>query len=595
LAPEADVIVALSGGADSVYLLEVLAAARPRPRLFAVHVEHGLRGADGLEDARFCERLCGARDVPFVLRHLTLDPRGSSLEARAREGRYRVLCEEAARLSIATILTGHHADDALETLLQRWLRGTDLHGLAGLQTRLRLPPRSAPREPAALDAEGRPQAGAPIELAPAARAEPPSGAALVPPGRALRRPPPRAAGERLNPTDFEVEIIRPLIAMRREEVRSSLRERHLEWREDGTNESPRFTRNRLRNLFLPEIERVCGPSAIENLRAFGRAVESLEERCAELTAGIAWDPPLFAAACRGLAEAGLGGTLARERLTELSPTLRRRALWRLIAEGTGRAPGQALLEALMADLAHGRCARHSLSARWSLQLRSRLVHLEPPPRVEANRTPEGALDGVVSAASQLDFAFASQDRAQLVGQDASAAGARLELPGCVALDDGRSIGAEILEVPPATDIPRSPTCVELDAHDLVGPLHVRWPRAGDRFQALGAPGSKALGRFFGDIGLPRRDRARVPLVFAAGELLWVAGIRPGERRRIDHTTQKRLRLTLYPAPEGARATPRGAEREEAHSPAPTRPGRDRSDRQSPAGTAREAAANRRLG
>jgi tRNA(Ile)-lysidine synthase len=505
LDPKQPAIVALSGGADSVYLLHAIAASEPRPRVVAVHVDHGLRGAAGAEDARFCRDLCRELGVPFVLRELALDARAASLEARAREKRYRILCEEAARLRIPTVLTGHHADDALETLLQRWLRGTDLHGLAGLRTRLRLPRASAPRSWS--DPE-----------------------------------PDDPAREILNPTERDVLVVRPLIAMRREEVRQCLREKELGWREDASNSSPRFTRNRVRHLLLPEIERACGASAIENLRGFGRAVESLEERCAELTAGIAWDPPAFAPACRGQDDARLGGTLARERIVSLPPTLQRRALWRLLVEGTGHPPGRMHLDALLSDLATGRSGRYSLPGRWSLHLRSDRLHLVPPalPRAETRSVP---------ASAQLSFEFASAASIDVGAARLERDGWRLEVPGTVVLDDGRCIVAELVDLPPRSAIPRSPSCVELEARDLAGPLLVDWPRCGDRFHPLGAPGGKSLSRFFSGIGLPLRDRSRVPLVREGRDIVWVAGIRPGHARRVRSTTSRRLRLRLLASPD----------------------------------------------
>src|SRR5262249_50058650 len=105
--------------------------------------------------------------------------------------------------------------------------------------------------------------------------------------------------------------------------------------------------------------------------------------------------------------------------------------------------------------------------------------------------------------------------------------------------------------------------VEIDAGDLAPeppwgapPVRVRFPAAGDRFHALGAPGSKGLSRFLADAGIPREDRDRVPLVFVGDELAWVAGVRPCESRRVRPDTEARLRLTLFP-PEVA-STPRRA-------------------------------------
>ena len=79
---------------------------------------------------------------------------------------------------------------------------------------------------------------------------------------------------------------------------------------------------------------------------------------------------------------------------------------------------------------------------------------------------------------------------------------------------------------------------------LTGELCVRTLQAGDRFHALGAPGSRPLTRFLADAGVPREERPRVPLVFAGDELVWVAGIRPCESRRVDARTTRRLRLRL---------------------------------------------------
>ena len=112
LEPKAGVVLALSGGADSVYLLHVLAAAREAPLLAAVHVDHGLRGAESARDLAFCRDLCARLQVRFVARSITLDPSPSGLEARAREARYAVLAQEALRMRARTIVTGHHADDA---------------------------------------------------------------------------------------------------------------------------------------------------------------------------------------------------------------------------------------------------------------------------------------------------------------------------------------------------------------------------------------------------------------------------------------------------------------------------------------------------
>jgi tRNA(Ile)-lysidine synthase len=491
LAPDEPVVVALSGGADSVLLLHLVAAARPRPRVFAVHVDHGLRGAESEEDARFCARLAASLGTPFVRRRLALDPRPAGLEARAREARYAALAEEARRLGVRAIATGHHADDALETLLLRWTRGTPLGGLSG------------------------PRASRPLAFGPS-------------PGRAAD----------------EARLVRPLLAMRREEVRRLLADHGLAWREDASNRSLAFARNRVRRRVLPALGRLGGEGALDNLLAFGRAVEAFEERLAAGTAHLAWEPPEHAAARLAAREATLGGSIARAALVALVPPLRRRALWRLVAEGTGRAPSRALLERLAEDLAAGACTRRSLPGGWSLWLRRERLHLCPP---RDAREPGPALALPRPPVRQLPLPFLAGPLARRAPDLVP-----LELPGLALLPDGRAVLSELVDADPGAAPPRSAIEVQLDAGllDARETLGLRLPRPGDRFHPLGAPGGRRLVRFLADLGVPREDRARIPLVVRGErgeEILWVAGLRPAHGWRVSAGTRRRLRLRLVDA------------------------------------------------
>jgi tRNA(Ile)-lysidine synthase len=447
LNPSDSVLIALSGGADSVYLLHLLASSQPRPKLLAVHVEHGLRGGEGQEDSAFCARLCAKLGVPFSRRMLELDASASNLEARAREGRYGILAEEARHAGISHIVTGHHEDDALETLLMRMMRGSDLAGLPGLKNHFVL-------------------AG-----------EPP------------------------------VTVHRPLTSLRREEVRRLLRDAGHSWREDSSNAADAHTRNRVRNGLLPGIEASCGPQGLDGLRAFADAVESLEDELAQRTAHLEWDSPSTESA----------GSLARSVLSSLAEPLRRRALWRLIQDGTGLPPGRALLAILLDDLAQGRCGLRSLPGDWSLSLEQEHLHLLAP--------------GLGSQAQ------ATHTLAPLA----------LPLPGSLQLPDGRQLSAEFVTRPPGSPVPQTANTVELDATGLDGAnlsLQVRGAQPHDRFHGLGAPGSRPLMRFLADAGVPAEERTQVPLIYAGDELIWVAGLRPAESRRVTPGTSLRLRLCL---------------------------------------------------
>jgi len=126
------VLVAVSGGPDSMALLHVMALLRARQGfgLFAHGVDHGLRAEAGGE-LDLAESFSRDLDVPFSRSAVNVSP-GGNLQARARDARWAALRTAASRVGVDHIATGHHADDRAETLLMRLLRGTGARGLAVL-------------------------------------------------------------------------------------------------------------------------------------------------------------------------------------------------------------------------------------------------------------------------------------------------------------------------------------------------------------------------------------------------------------------------------------------------------------------------------
>ncbi len=123
-------VVAVSGGIDSVVLLDMLAREGAH-QLTVAHFDHGIR-PDSAADARFVEGLAKKYDLPFVTRREELGANAS--EALARDRRYAFLKETAADL-LAQIATAHHADDVVETVAINLLRGTGWRGLAVLNAK----------------------------------------------------------------------------------------------------------------------------------------------------------------------------------------------------------------------------------------------------------------------------------------------------------------------------------------------------------------------------------------------------------------------------------------------------------------------------
>ena len=139
----ARLIVAVSGGADSVALLRALAILAPRRNwnlnLAVGHVQHHLRKRGAEADARFVAALAKKLELPFLRADLEPPrPAKGNREDWARKERYGALAEMAQAFGASFMVTAHHGDDQLETMLMRLVRGCSVRGLAGMRWRRRL-------------------------------------------------------------------------------------------------------------------------------------------------------------------------------------------------------------------------------------------------------------------------------------------------------------------------------------------------------------------------------------------------------------------------------------------------------------------------
>lgn len=138
---EGRVVAAVSGGADSAALLlgldELKRAGRLKNDLVVAHLEHGLRGEAGREDARWVEELAGRLGYDFVIGRARVKERAraerDNLEQAARRARYEFLFEAARERDTQLVLTAHTADDQAETVMLRLLRGSGAEGLGGIE------------------------------------------------------------------------------------------------------------------------------------------------------------------------------------------------------------------------------------------------------------------------------------------------------------------------------------------------------------------------------------------------------------------------------------------------------------------------------
>jgi tRNA(Ile)-lysidine synthase len=128
-----NVVVAVSGGIDSVVLIHVLAALKTRfkYKLHIVHINHNVRGPESEADSRFVGELAKQLKVSLTRKKLPKFSKSPS-ENTLREGRYKLLFEAAEKLKAAIVVTAHHQEDLLETRLMRLLQSTGIHGLKSM-------------------------------------------------------------------------------------------------------------------------------------------------------------------------------------------------------------------------------------------------------------------------------------------------------------------------------------------------------------------------------------------------------------------------------------------------------------------------------
>ncbi len=219
------VVVGLSGGADSVCLLDLLALMAERgdikAAVHAAHLNHGLRGAESDADERFARELAEKSGLPITVERRDVNAAradaGGSLEEAARRERYSFLASVAAKTGAQAVAVGHNADDQVETVMHRMIRGAGLRGLCGMPlTRPLLADTSLQGVPG-------------------------------------------------------VRLIRPLLRARRREIIGHLRERGLAFREDSSNLDTAFLRNRIRNELIPLIESGYNTAFGESLLRLSRS------------------------------------------------------------------------------------------------------------------------------------------------------------------------------------------------------------------------------------------------------------------------------------------------------------------------------------
>jgi tRNA(Ile)-lysidine synthase len=461
--------VAVSGGADSVALLRLLESLRRElgVTLLVIHFDHMLRGPESDRDARFVEELARARGLEFVSARedvrtaATRD--ASNIEEAARHLRYRFFESILASQKAARIAIAHTADDQAETVLAHIMRGTGPTGLGSIY---------------------------PVVY-------PPSGGTIV----------------------------RPLLPIRRQELRSYLQGCGQQWREDATNADQTRLRSRIRAQLLPVLERDFSPTIVQHLSdlaRFAREEESfwtaLVDDCLAKYAKVASGPhseSTYSISARDL----------------LSPMI-----FGADHEHTRMHPARALTERLIRRLYEkARGDRRALSA----------LHVEQVIRLAAESTSGKRLrlPGRIAVErvfnditfSRMNREADQQDRASLARETKS------EPPSYQYVVDLPDRGATTVAVPELATCFRlkivdwplreSDTKIDSSAFDagrLRSPLLLRSWRPGDAYRPCGHRQSRKLKQMFLVERVPRHQRVRWPVLESAGQVIWARGMAPAE-------------------------------------------------------------------
>jgi tRNA(Ile)-lysidine synthase len=450
--PGQHLLVAVSGGPDSIALLTLLERLAPawHLKLTALHVNYRLRGTESDGDESFVAEFCRQWQIPLRVVRQTLmrRPKQSSLQALAREARYEAMKAVAREVGAARIAVGHTADDQAETILLWMLRGAGLRGLAGM------------------------------------------------------------------PFVREGTIIRPLLSTTRTEIIEFLGQEGLPYREDSSNKTGDYRRNRIRKELMPAVKKLA-PAAVRVLQRQADLLREDEEYLESVTREC-W---------KSLVESDSNGGcwLDRVGFSELPSALQRRLIREILQtfEPEGRAAAARVVEAVRRLVLHGAPNSRLCLRRLAVKLcRDRLHFGRNGPGTGEYETLLFEHEEAVTVAVPSTVYWARSNtyfHVQVIGRDKASS------------LTGNSWEYQAI----------------FDADLVTPPLMLRSWRTGDRFCPLGMNGqSKKLQDLFTDLKIPRHRRKAIPILEAPEGILWVAGVRRDGRFIVRDTTERCLVVTM---------------------------------------------------
>lgn len=411
-------------------------ARRLRIRLAVLHLNHRLRGNSSQADERFVRRIARDLRVPFVTETADVNGysarEGLSIEMAARRLRHEFFARAAHRLKCSTVALAHHADDQVELFFLRLLRGSSVTGLAGM----------APRSPC--------------------------------------------------PADAKVTLVRPLLAMTRESIREYAARQGVVFREDASNRSLEFHRNRVRRQLLPFLRQRFQPALN---RIVLRLMDILRAEDVFMADSLLHRPATpFKALPLALKRRWIADQLSRNGVQTDFDTVER-----LIASQNKR-----FAVARGAEFPGGSVAK-TIPVMVSRDETGRITFARERQSFVSDRT-----EVRVDRGGSIEFGGCKVEWKTLVGRGLSmhAQSSRGEV------FDGGMVGPRIV---------------------------LRHWQPGDRFQPIGMPESVKLQDLLTNAKVPAEKRRELVLAEAApGEIFWVEGLRISERFKLTGGSKRGL-------------------------------------------------------
>ena len=428
------ILAAVSGGADSLVLLHVLHSLAPKYRwkISVAHFNHRLRGRASDADEKLVHRTARKLSLPFYVAGADVKKFAAqskiSVEMAARKLRHEFLARVAREQKNSVVALAHHADDQVELFFLRLLRGAGGEGLAGMKW------------------------------------------------------------QSSSPANWKITLVRPLLGFTKAEILEFANTEKIRFRDDATNFTSDFLRNRIRNELLPLLRKNYQPGIAKTVLRL-MEITGAESEFVGATAS-AW--------------------LAKPEMAfeELPVAVQRRVLQQQLV-GAGVASDFELVERLR--VAPGKLV--SVGSGWSVarDVGGKVQQTKSGGHFDARFNADELKLKLSGRAGRVDFG-GGKFRWQIRPQNETA-------------------------------LPQKKAGVEFfDADRIGGEIILRHWRAGDRFQPIGMRSPAKLQDLFVNAKIPAaRRRELVLAVTVAGEIFWVEGLRIGEKFRLMPVTKRRLR------------------------------------------------------